>query len=235
MNRLIIFDIDGTLLQSIPLQMMCLERALLGIFDSRMAQWGKREAQNTTDSGILVEMYTELMGRIPLPSEKAQFESLFLIELEQALNRGDEIKAIPGADHALSTFREGREMAVAVATGGFESVSRLKMKRAGLSLDGIPAAFAEDGLTKEEVLRASQLRAELHYAAQFDEVVYIGDASYDVRAASKLGFRFVGVGSGARSRRLMDCGARFTVPDLKRLRRMLAGKAWNSEKSRKQF
>jgi phosphoglycolate phosphatase-like HAD superfamily hydrolase len=235
MKRLVIFDIDGTLLQSIPLQMMCLERALLGIFESRLSLWAKKEAQNTTDSGILFEMSQEILGRTPLPDEEARFRSLFLIELEEALDRGDEVIATPGADHALSVFRAGGEMAVSIATGGFESISKVKMSRAGLSLDGIPAAFAEDGFTKEEVLRTSRLRAEQHYATRFEEVIYIGDASYDVRAAGKLGFGFVGLGQGARRRRLIDCGARFIVPDLKHLHDALAGKAWNSERSRKRF
>lgn len=218
MESLLIFDIDGTLLQSVKLQTMCLERALRLCLN---CQFSLEDAQATTDAGIFAEIHQKISGRPPLPSEQDCFRSFFFAELEQAFACGEDVVATLGANNVLAGSLNGRDVAVAVGTGGFESVSRLKMERAGLSMEDIPAAFAEDGFTKEEVLRASLLRAESHYGARFQEVVYIGDASYDVRAAERLNFRFVGIGAGKREKRLLSCGAKIVIPDLTHLHRVL--------------
>jgi phosphoglycolate phosphatase-like HAD superfamily hydrolase len=222
MSRLLIFDIDGTLLQSTTIQMLCLERALKNIFQGRLSHWGEKEAHFTTDSGILAEISQELVGRSPSQEEQVRFKAAFLAALELALDQGEGIPATPGAASVLAPGRNA-DQSVAIATGGFQCVSSMKMGRAGLSFQDIPAAFAEDGFTKEEVLRVALRRAELYHGRKYDEVVYIGDASYDVRAASNLGFRFVGVGSGYRRQRLMECGAKVTIPDLTTLDRALNG------------
>jgi phosphoglycolate phosphatase-like HAD superfamily hydrolase len=44
-------------------------------------------------------------------------------------------------------------------------------------------------------------------------VVYVGDAVWDVKAARNLGYRFVGIGSGANAERLRREGARRVLAD----------------------
>lgn len=210
MKRLLIFDIDGTLLQSTSLQMSCLRQALEFIFANHFLRWGEREATFTTDSGILFEISQEILGRSPSRDEEARFKSAFIAAVERSLAEGNCLSATPGANQALMLAGN----AVSIATGGFQVVSELKMKSVALPFEGIPAAFAEDGFTKEKVLEIALARAESQVATRFDEVFYFADASYDVRAARSLGFKFVGVGDSVRRKRLMDCGAELTVPDL---------------------
>lgn len=212
MKRLLVFDIDGTLLQSTSIQMSCLRRALHHIFESNYSRWGEREAKFTTDSGILAEISQELLGRAPSPEEAMRFETAFLTEIQQCMVTS-ECVATAGAAEVLGNFGRSAH-AVAIATGGLQRVSSLKMNKAKLPFDGIPAAFAEDGFTKEEVIKTAVLRAEAKWEIRFDEIVYFGDASYDLQAARTLGLKFVGVGDSARQRRLIECGAKLTVPDL---------------------
>jgi phosphoglycolate phosphatase-like HAD superfamily hydrolase len=223
METLLIFDIDGTLLRSTELQMACLENALLAVFGGQLTLWGNKEPRSTTDSGILAEIARDLWGRAPLPADEARFRAIFLAEMNVALTRGANLTQTPGAAFAITGDCAPRRAAVAIATGGFESVSKLKADHAGLSINSLPAAFAEDGFMKEQVLCVSLHRAESHYGTKFKKVVYVGDACYDARAANRLGFMFVGVGSGTRVQRLLDCGASVTVPDLTHLSRVLSG------------
>ncbi len=70
----------------------------------------------------------------------------------------------------------------------------MKLRAAGLDIDDIPAAFADDGLAREDILNAAQARAlEAHGQTRFARVVSIGDAPWDVQAARRLGLPFIGV------------------------------------------
>jgi phosphoglycolate phosphatase-like HAD superfamily hydrolase len=47
----------------------------------------------------------------------------------------------------------------------------------------------------------------------FQSIVYVGDAAWDVKAARRLGWHFVGIGSGERAECLRQEGARWVIPD----------------------
>jgi phosphoglycolate phosphatase-like HAD superfamily hydrolase len=97
---------------------------------------------------------------------------------------------------------------VALATGCWRVSAELKLKAAGIQTEHLPAAFAEDGLSREAILQTAVSRARLLYEQNgFEKIVSVGDAQWDVQAARALGIPFVGVGNGDRERRLRRAGA----------------------------
>ena len=104
-------------------------------------------------------------------------------------------------------------MAVALATGGWESTARLKLEWAGYDIRDIPLASSSDADTREEIMQIAELRAQdRHGAPGFDTITYVGDGVWDARAAASLGWRFLGVGMGEQAARLEREGA-FAVID----------------------
>jgi phosphoglycolate phosphatase-like HAD superfamily hydrolase len=70
----------------------------------------------------------------------------------------------------------------------------MKLRAAGIAVDGIPAAFCEDGHSREEIVQTALARAlEVNRPTTFDRVVSIGDGVWDVTTATRLGLPFVGV------------------------------------------
>ena len=221
--RLAIFDIDGTLTETNSVDSSCFVQAMADAHSvvGMSTNWGAYE--HTTDSFITGEILRERFGRPPDDEELSRFQTCFVRLLEeQRAKDGSLFAEIGGAAAALE--RLGREpgWAVAVASGCWRVSGLMKLRAAGLELGGAPAAFAEDGLSREEILLAAVARArEVYGVESFERVVSMGDGLWDVRAARNLGFAFVGLARGARAKRLRRAGASHVVEDFKDYGRLM--------------
>ncbi|HEX8500042.1 MAG TPA: HAD family hydrolase [Pyrinomonadaceae bacterium] len=221
--RLAIFDIDGTLTETNDVDSVCFVQAMADAHAvvGMNTNWG--EYAHTTDSFITREVLRGRYGRAPDAGELTSFQSRFVGLLEDYRSKDATLFAeIGGAAEALA--RLGREpgWAWAVASGCWRGSGELKLRAAGLETGGAPAAFAEDGLSREEILLAAVARAREFYGCEnFERVVSLGDGLWDVRAAQNLGFAFVGVGSGERAAELRQAGASHVVEDFTDYERLI--------------
>ena len=88
----------------------------------------------------------------------------------------------------------------------------VKMKAAGIGVDPLPAAFAEDGPSRQSIVQAAIARASVFYRqSAFEKVVSVGDAMWDLWTARRLGLPFVGVAHEERARNLRRLGASHVI------------------------
>jgi phosphoglycolate phosphatase-like HAD superfamily hydrolase len=121
---------------------------------------------------------------------------------------------ISGASVALKMLQQDSDWAVAIATGCWRESALLKLKAANIDPQGIPAAYAEDGLSREAILNAAVSRSlAQHGVSGFEKIVSIGDGVWDVRTAGRLNFAFLGVGCGESATKLQQAGARHVIED----------------------
>ena len=139
------------------------------------------------------------------------------IGAEAARRSPQVITAMPGAATLLSELRAGGEWDVAIATGAWRASALFKLAHGGIDIAGVPAAFAEDGEGREEIVRAAWRRAQSAAGGQpYGRVVSVGDAIWDVRTARALGLPFVGVAvNGPAEDSLRAAGATHVVSDLR--------------------
>ena len=202
--RLIMFDIDGTLTDTNEVDSRCFVPALQEAFGFVKVDDDWSHYTQSTDSGIIDELFQIRERRAASAGELARFQSRF-VELLNAAADDDPraFKPIAGAQEALERLRGGPDTAVALATGGWAKSARLKLERAGLGALRVPAAFADDAHAREDIMRCSLARAcEHHQQRSFDAVIYVGDRPWDLRAATKLGFKFIGIARDADAARL---------------------------------
>jgi phosphoglycolate phosphatase-like HAD superfamily hydrolase len=206
--NLIIFDLDGTLTATNEVDTLCFVQALedaLGI-DNVDTNW--EEYEHATDLGCLQEAFLKKFNRHVTAEETRRFIDHFLELLKiHRTERAISFVEIPGAAAVLSRLRADPAWAIALATGCWEPSARFKMATASLPLDNVPSAFASDGPSREAIIQAAIERA----GKQFDRVVSVGDAIWDVRTATRLGLPFLGIGEGSRSRKLREAGATHTI------------------------
>ncbi len=107
----------------------------------------------------------------------------------------------------LDRLKEESGWAVAIATGCWRRSAQFKIEVAGIPADGLPAAFADDGPSRESIVRTAIERA----GRGFQRIVLIGDADWDVRTARQLGLPFIGIGGSRRAERLRFAGAGHTI------------------------
>lgn len=221
--RLAIFDVDGTLTETNEVDSVCFVQAMADAHAVGRVNTDWGEYAHTTDSYITREVLREHFGRAPVDAERDEFISRFVSLLEESRARDASLFGeVAGASAALARLRAEPDWAVAIATGCWRGSGLLKLSAAGLETGGVPAAFAEEGVSREEILLAALKRARESYGREgFDRVVSLGDGLWDVSAARNLGFAFVGVGAGERAAMLRGAGASHVMEDFKDYGRLL--------------
>ena len=202
--NLAVFDIDGTLTQTSAVDDTCFVRAVatcLGIAEIS-ADWASYE--HTTDAGVINAICEQNFGRSPFADEITRVKNYFRDLLTEAhRDNAQSFVAVPGAAAVLNHLNDSREWRAAIATGGWLPSATLKLQCAGLLVRDIPAAFAEDGPSRETIVRTAIARACSAYDhSNFERVVSIGDAVWDVMTAKRLGLPFIGIAHGTRAHAL---------------------------------
>jgi phosphoglycolate phosphatase-like HAD superfamily hydrolase len=114
------------------------------------------------------------------------------------------------------------EWAIGVATGCWRASALLKLKVAGIEFEDIPAAFAEDGLSREEIMQSVVSQALKKFGQiGFERIVSIGDGIWDVRAAARLSMAFLGVGDEEGEAKLRRAGATSVIKNFSDYERFL--------------
>ena len=212
--RLIIFDIDGTLLRTSAVDDACFIRAAEDVLGFRdvTADWSQYEHCN--DVAIVSQLVRERLGRACQETEMEAFRARF-VQLLSEVHADDPSHFLPTPGAAvLLEHLAGAGDGACLATGGFERSARLKLRLASLDCGDLPAAFAEDGPSREAVVTTATQRAHVrHDLAAFDRAVSIGDGVWDVTTAAALGLPFIGIATGARAAQLHAAGAGCVLPD----------------------
>ena len=162
-----------------------------------------------------MEICRNHLGRDPGGAEISRLQSRF-IQLLCASVEGTRqpMREVPGAAALLHRLKAGPGWRIAIATGGWNVSARFKLASAGLPVDGIPWASADDAHDRVEILRTAIQRAGQHYGqVSFGKVVYIGDGVWDVRAAKALGIGFLGLATDNKAGRLVEEGASCVLAD----------------------
>lgn len=204
--RSAIFDVDGTLTDTTSVDAECYVEAIESVFALEDVSGDWTDYADVTDSGILVELVQDALGRGPSASERREFVNEFLSLLQDAHSADSRRFApIPGADTFFERLRE-RGWRIAIATGGWDKTARAKLEYAGVDISGIPIVSADDARSRAAILEKAISQLGLPPDNNKSPVVF-GDAIWDVEAAKKLQLPLVGVGSGSQARELLEAGA----------------------------
>src|SRR5919201_1731352 len=171
--RLVIFDIDGTLTQTMKADEECFVRSLAEVcgFDDVSTDWSRYK--HATDSGIFHEIHQVRTGRPPSPIEISRFRQHF-VGLLARISYDAPFTAVEGAPRLLSHLADSAEHRVALATGAWRDSARLKMASAGLCYDDYPAASSDDAFDRESLIRLSMQKATGRYGRS-GNTGYLGD------------------------------------------------------------
>lgn len=218
-EHLILLDIDGTLTNTFDIDGDCFVQAIGEVFafTNVCADWSKYP--DATDSGIVHHLCQDRIGREPAELELEQMESCFHSRLANAFTADSSAcQPIAGGPDFVNALIDRDNVAVALATGGWERTARLKLNSAGYVSDDIPMASANDSRHRTEICSIALHRSMVHYqATRFETITYIGDGIWDARASAELGYRFIA--RSAETDRFTTLGAamvvvNFSSPDL---------------------
>ncbi len=199
--KLILFDIDGTLLTIRGLDMDAVSQALADVF-GRALSFDGISFSGKTDPQIFREIVIldiELGGEFAGTIEEAVTETL---EAYKEAARGylptADVRGLPGAIDLVQHFHEREDAQLALLTGNVHEMAYLKL--AQINLDGyFPfGAFGCDSEERNELPPFALSRAQSHTGRAFSgkDVVVIGDTPRDIECGKMVGATTVGVATG---------------------------------------
>jgi phosphoglycolate phosphatase len=210
MTRLILFDIDGTILSSEGAAPRAFRQALEEAFGTSGPATGYSFA-GRTDPQIARDLLS--MAGVPAERIERDLASVWLRYTELLEGELQRVHALvyPGVHELLDRLEHARESAVlGLLTGNLLQGARLKLESAGIAFDRFRVgAFGSDHHDRRELPAIAVERAEKQLGPRFlgKSVVIIGDTPHDVSCGEHLGVRTIAVATGSYRRdELAACG-----------------------------
>lgn len=195
--RLVLFDIDGTLVSAGGISSRAMADALERVFGVRGAQEGY-DYSGKTDPLIVRDLmsgagfsHDEIDRR--MRDTLACYEGLLAASL-----RPEHVTPKPGMARLLSALAAGRSAVLALLTGNLEACARLKLEPVRVNGHFAFGAFGSDHEDRSELPAVAVKRAFAATGRRFEgkSIVVVGDSVHDVRCGRGLGVRAVAVASG---------------------------------------
>lgn len=214
MNRLILFDVDGTLIHSGKAGRRALSKALhelCGVPDG----FKGIDFAGKTDLQIMREGLAKL-GLCPLDGYLSSLTELYLARLREEVSIAPGQVGV-GVRELLETIRGKEHLPLGLLTGNLERGARVKLEPLGLNPFFPFGAFGSDHEDRNQLLpiaiqRLRQLRGISLSPA---DCVVIGDTPLDVECARVHGSRSIAVATGPYSiEALVRTDADLVLPDL---------------------
>jgi phosphoglycolate phosphatase len=219
MKRLVLFDIDGTLLTADGAARRAFHRAMLDVFGT-VGPIGSHRFDGKTDPQIARELLT--LAGLPDAAVTAGLPALFAmylrelsIEFAQPAHR---TAVMPGVFALLDHLeRSTDDVVLGLLTGNIREGAALKLESAGIAHDFRVGAFGSDAERRDALPPVAVERARTLTGVTFSrrDIVIIGDTPSDITCGSALGVRAIGVATGRHEAgSLAEAGADCVFGDL---------------------
>ena len=209
MRRLILFDIDGTLLTTDGVAGRAFRAALETVFGTSGPAGGYSFA-GKTDPQIARDLL--LAAGVEEPTIAARLPTVwdhYTPALERDIDPAA-TKVFPGVRELVERLHEHPDAILGLLTGNLREGARIKLDAAGIDFSWFQVgAFGSDHAHRRELPALAIDRAEERFGRRFEgkDVVIIGDTPLDVACGEHLGVRTIAVATGTYSEeQLRDCG-----------------------------
>jgi phosphoglycolate phosphatase-like HAD superfamily hydrolase len=218
-NKLVLFDIDGTLLLTAGAGRRAIVAALGDEVDDPSAFEGIR-FDGKTDPQIVAEILEAAGQAEPRESERVRrlcrrYVGLLALELERPTTR---TTLMPGVEPLLDALEARSGVVLGLLTGNLAEGAALKLRSGGID----PArfrvgAYGSDAAHRPDLPEIAARRAEPLFGRvpRGAEVVIIGDTPADIHCGRGISARAVGVATGSYAvADLAACGPHTVFEDL---------------------
>jgi len=221
MDRLVLFDIDKTLIKGSSFHYTALKNALTEVYGIKNPP-AVMNMQGMTDLKIICSTLSQ--ENMDLKTIKLGLDKcieLMYLNFKEVLEKKDLI-VLDGVRILLENL-QSLTVPMGLVTGNIEDIAWLKLEKVDLKEYFQFGGFG-DKVLKRSVLVKNALEASVAKVGVIDKekIFLVGDTPRDILGGQKLGVRTVGVATGDFSKKeLVIAGAEFIFEDLKDTKKVL--------------
>jgi phosphoglycolate phosphatase len=225
-KRLLLFDIDGTLIHSADAGVQALRQALAERFEIK-DDLRDIEIAGMTDSGIVISILNK--HKIAPSNENITgYLDSYVHFLSQELPRRAG-KLLPGVLELLEKLKARRNLVLALLTGNISRGAQLKLQHYGVWHFFEFGAFADDHHDRNELGPFARARAQEKHGSVFDvaQIDVIGDTPRDIACGKAMGARTIAIATGTWPREKLSMHQPdFLFDDLSNVDEVIATLGW---------
>ena len=217
MAKLLLFDIDGTLLRAHGAGLKAMAAAGRAVLGETFSLDGVDFAGNLDP--LIFRTAAEQSGLSHDAARHAQFRDLYVRLLEQELTTEEpRIERLPGVRELFDELLEDAHSVLGLLTGNYRASAHAKLRHAGIVPDWFcVGAFGDAAPTRPELVPVAMAQCPPASRAALNprDVLVIGDTPRDVQCAKVNGCRALAVATGSYSASELDAeGADWVIEDL---------------------
>ena len=215
MNKLILFDIDKTLVPSSRAHHKAFSEAFKKVYGID-ASIKIINHHGMTDQQIIIEV----LKKNGLSEQEIKSKITECMEAMVNFFNGfigsENIVPLDGVQELLEALN-GSGFLRGLVTGNLEAIAKGKLKKAGINHYFKIGGFGNDDINRTNLVKLAIKRARNNFSFKSNNnVLLIGDAPQDMKAGKEAGIQTIGVTTGIYSKeQLEDAGADFVVLSLK--------------------
>ncbi len=194
-TRLVLFDIDGTLIDTGGAG----ARSWTWAFERQLGQnvdIAEHSTAGMTDPAIGRVTFSEAMGREPSAQELARLMASYQAVLPDFVASSPGYRVLEGVEVLLQRLTD-EGVLLGLTTGGLQAAAHAKLGRGQLNHYFYVGGYGSDSEDRVELTRAAITRGkQMRDGIAMGDVYVVGDTPLDVAAAEGVGAVSVGVASG---------------------------------------
>lgn len=200
MKKLVLFDLDGTLVNAGGAGRTALTKAVKELY-GKEPKFDHSLISGRTDTDNFAIVYELVKGKKATKTEVKKIYDKYLELLPAEVNaacKKKTYKLVTGVKKLLEKLSKEKDVALGLGTGNIEKGAQIKLEPSGLLKYFTFGGYGEDGHTREDMLKAAVKRAEKKFKTKFtpDMVFVVGDTHRDICAAKNCGYHSAAITSG---------------------------------------
>ena len=205
MKRLVLFDIDETLISSDGAGRRAIGQAIARMFNVDISKISVN-LSGKTDPQILHEILkASSFTEAEVEEKMAEILEIYISLLQNQIDQSKKYIIHNGIPEILTKLENTENTFLGLLTGNIERGARMKLEKCKLNNYFPIGAYGSDSANRMELPKIATDRGSKHYELEFSpqEVTIIGDSIYDVMCAKGFGAKSLAVNTGSTKRDLL--------------------------------